>query len=184
MSKTKNNKKARSPPWKKKTPTNYPGLQQIWENMYRELINEFPKSRALEIIGDHYGVTRQTVMFHLSPQYRKKQKDFHSKRWSNEKQDPVIRKKITDYKSKYKSNRRHIDQLIINSFQRTAPKVTMTLEDLAYAIHDISSIFFKPETILGLVKRFEHSKGYPLLIDVPKLDDGVHYALSKDLGQY
>ena len=180
MTKMKNNQKARSPPFKKQTPTNSPELKEIWKNMYNELINEYPKSRALDIIGKKYGVSGTTVRYHLFPERKEYQKKAPSKKWSYEKEDPVIHKKRTDYKAQYMAARRHIDELILESYQRSAPKGTMPLEDLAYAIHDISSIFFKPETILGLAKRYEESKRIPLLIEIPG-HDVPRYALSEYL---
>jgi DNA-binding transcriptional ArsR family regulator len=118
----KDNYKARSPPKVKETPTNNPKLLEIWKNLYDELITVYPKSRALKAIGKRYGVSRQTVMYHLFPAYKEKQKIRPSKKWSYEKQNPIIHRKRITYKAKYIAARRHIDELIRDSYQRAAPK--------------------------------------------------------------
>ncbi len=172
-------KSARSPPWKKETPSNNPDLLEVWEEMYNELIAVYPKSRSLEIIGNRYGVSRQCVMYHLFPAYKDAQKKRPSKKWSYEKSVPEIHQKRVDYKRKYQAARYHIDDLIRESYKQASLREALTLEDLSYVIHDISNIFFKPETVLGLVKRFETTKGCSVLEEVPGYQM-PHYRLSNE----
>ena len=168
---------SRSPPWKKQTPTNNPDLLETWKELYNQLVAVYPKSSALLAVGETYGVSRQTVMYHLFPAYKESQKKRPSKKWSYEKQDPVIHTKRISYKARYMAARYHIDELIRQSYQR-AGQETMTIEDLAYGIHDISNIFFKPSTIKGLANQFKETRGYPLLIKIP-CHEVMHYKLSK-----
>jgi hypothetical protein len=184
MSKSENHQRARSPPWKKKTPTNYPELQGVWENMYRELHVErgIGKSKSLQLIGDRYGVSRITIGRHICTTYKKSQKKYESKRWSIQKKDPDVREAKITYNRNYQHIRNHIDEVVTKSYRKADHEKTMTLEDLAYGIHDISSIFFKPETILRLSKRFEESKGFSLLTEISG-HDGPRYALSNGLSQ-
>ena len=163
---------------KRITPTNNPNILQEWKDLYAELISVQPKSKTLQIIGQRYGVTATTVRYHLFPEYKEKQKKYFSKTWSYEKQDPVIRKKRIDYKAKYMAARRHMDDLIRESYQRAAPLEAMNLEDLAYTIHDISGILFQPSTIFSLSKRFEATKGYSFLTQISGYQV-PHYKLSK-----
>jgi len=118
-------------------------------------------------------------MYHLVPDYKEKQKSKPSKKWSYEKQNPVIHKKRITYKAKYMRTRRHIDELMKESYQRIAPQETMTLEELAHRIHDISGIFFKPSTLLSLSERYRASKGHPLLEKVSESGE-LQYKISKN----
>ena len=162
-------KSARSPPWKKETPTNDPELLEIWQNLYREFHIEqgIRKSRALDMIGEEYGVSGTTVRYHLFPEYKNYQKKVPSKKWSYEKADPEIHQKRIDYKSKYMATRRHIDDHIKKAYEHVDPQETLTLAELSDAIGDVSDISFHPDTISGLVNRFEKAKGYKLLDEIP-----------------
>ena len=162
----------------KETPSTKPELRVHWQRTYEELITEYPKSTAMQMLGDRWGVSRQTVLYHLFPTYKQKQKKRHSKQWSYQKKDPLLRKKIIDYKAKYMAARYHIGELVKESYNRTS-KQTMTLEDLAYAVHEVSNILFKPATILGLSKKHAIINGYPILVEVPghKIP---HYKLSEE----
>ncbi len=135
--------------------------------MYDELIMDYPKSRALEIIATRHQVSRQCVIYHLFAAYKEIQKNRPSKQWSYEKQNARIHKRRTEHSARYTNARNHIDDLIFSSYQRAASDETMTLEDLSYTIHEITGIFFKPDTILGLASRYEANRGQPLLIEVP-----------------
>jgi hypothetical protein len=64
------------------------------------------------MIAAQYGVSRQTVIYHLFPEYKAKQKKYLSKTWSYEKQNPEIHKKRIQYKAKYMAARRHIAGLV------------------------------------------------------------------------
>jgi len=169
---------ARSPPFKKSTPTNEP-LLPIWKAMYEELIAIHPKSRVLEIIGEQHGVSRQCVMYHLFPAYKEGQKKRPSKKWSYEKSVHEIHQKRIDYKRKYQAARYHIDELVRESYKRLAPSKKMTLEKLSYTIHDISGIYFRPDTILGLARYFESHKRHPLLVEVAGCEP-AKYRLSNE----
>jgi hypothetical protein len=162
----------------KETPSTRPELAQRWRQMYEELIIEYTKSTALQMIGDKHNVSRQTVMYHLFPTYKQKQKKRHSKQWSYQKRDPALRKKIIDYKAKYMAARYHIDDLIKKAYEKTEPQQSMTIEDLAYAVHDVSGILFKPTTLLGLSERHAAANGYPLLVELPG-NEVPHYKLSE-----
>lgn len=173
---------ARSPPWKKQTPTNNPEFLGIWRNWYRELHIEgkMGKSEALETIGKYYGVSRQTVMYHLFPQYKKYQKNFGGKKWAYEKRNPKIHRRLMTYKAKYQATRYHIDDLIRQSYERFPPKKEMTLEELSDTIHDISGISFHPDTIHGLVNRIESKKDCRLLVEVHGYDPPKYRFTEKD----
>lgn len=170
---------ARSPPFIKGTPGNNSELLPIWQSLYNELTTTYCKSRTLEIIGLQHDVSRQTVMYHLVPEYKEKQKNYPSKKWAYEKQDPVIHEKRIAYKARYHDARNHIDDLIRKSYQQMAPQKAMTHENLVYAIHKITGIFFRPSTLLGLSCHYETQKGYPLLKEVPGYDV-PHYELSNE----
>ncbi|MGD0915815.1 MAG: hypothetical protein ABSB22_05100 [Thermodesulfobacteriota bacterium] len=168
----------RSPPKLKETPATKPQLLEQYQCSYDELITTYPKSRTLEIIGHQYGVSRQTVMYYLFPQYRQYQKKYQSKRWSYEKQNPAIRKRITDHKAMYMAARRHIDELVRESYRRVAPQEAMSLGTLREVIFEISGIAFQPSTLDGLIKRYEATKGYPLLVKISGYNVS-HYRLSE-----
>ena len=163
----------------KETPATKPELKISWQRLYEELVKEYPKSTALQMIGDKWGVSRQCVLYHLSPTYKQKQKKRYSKQWSYQKKDPVLRKKIIEYKARYRAARYHIDDLIKKAYEKTEPHQALTIEDLAYAVHDVCGIQFKFSTILGLSERHSAVKGYPLLVEVPghKIP---HYNLSEE----
>lgn len=169
--------KPRTPPHLKQTPTNEPELLDIWRSMYDELIQYHSKSHVLEAIGDRYRVSRQTVMYHLSRAYKKKQRNRLSKKWSYEKVDPEIHVRRRDYNTQYRSARRNIEQLIRQSFQRASPKESMTMDDLIEHIHDLSGIFFKPSTVSGLVSRIEREKEYKLIV-IHTAGDSTYYSLN------
>ena len=158
--------KTRSPPWKKQTPTYHPELLEIWQKLYNELFQTHKKWRALQIIADKYGIHPTSVEYHLFPQRREQQKKYQSRRWTYEKANPLTHKKRIDYKARYMAARRHIDDLVKECSQRIAPQDAISMEDLSYAIHDNSNILFKPETLLGLVKRLEATKRCPVLEEV------------------
>jgi hypothetical protein len=151
----------------KETPTTKPELLKEYRRLYEELAKTYPKSRALQITGQRCGgVSPQTVRYHLFPDYRDNQKKQPSKTWSYEKQDPIIRKRVTDYKARYMAARYHIDDLIRMSYQKAEPQKTITIEDLSYEVQRISGILFKPSTLLGLSELFKSQRGYPLLEEV------------------
>jgi len=170
---------ARSPPKVKRTPSTEPRLLIEWQRLYEELSRLYPKSRALEIIGQRYGVSRQTVMTYLSAQYRQYQKNFQSKRWFYEKQDAAMHQKRIAYGAKYVAARRQIDKFVKTAFEKAEPQQTMTLEELACGIEEICGVFFKPSTLLGLDERFKARKGYPLLVKIFGNDE-PHYGLSEE----
>jgi hypothetical protein len=74
--------------------------------------------------------------------------------------------------------RNHIGEIVKESYDRTSQQ-GMTLENLAYAVQDVSEILFKPKTLLGLSERHATQKGYPILVEVPghKIP---HYKLSEE----
>ena len=168
----------KKPPELKETPTTRPELMEQWQRMYEELITEYPKSTSLQMVGDRWGVSRTTVTYHLFPDYKEKQRKRHSIKWSYEKQNPIIRKRIVEYKARYMAARNHIDRIIRDVYEQSSQH-TMNLEDLAYAVHDVSGIFFKPATILGLSKKHATVKGYQILVEVPghKIP---HYKISEE----
>ena len=171
---------ARSPPYKRQTPTNKPELLEIWRKMYRALHFEgdLKKSDALETIGKQYGVSRQTVMYHLFPAYKKIQQKRPSQKWVHQKSDREIRKKVTNYKAKYQNARNHIDELIIKAYHVAAHNDLMSLENLSDSIHEVCGISFHPDVIHGLVNRFESRKDQRLLVEVHG-SDPQSYRLSE-----
>jgi hypothetical protein len=60
---------------RKKTPTQDSNLVLAWKQSYEQLVQIYPKSRVLQLTGEANGVTRQTVMCHLFPEYKAKQKN-------------------------------------------------------------------------------------------------------------
>lgn len=150
--------------------------------MYNELIQEYPKWTVLNLMGKEFQVNASTIEFWLFPQRKRYQKNFGSKRWHYERENPKLRRKITDYKAKYMNSRNHIDEHIQRCFEQSTSGEALTLDYLAECIHEKTDIHFHPKTILGLVKRYEAEKGRPLLKEIV-YDDGPRYVLHKDANE-
>ena len=119
-------------------------------------------------------------MYHLFTDYKNNQKKQPSKSWSYEKQKLARRQRRIDYGAKYMAARRHINEMVGESYRRAAPQEVLTLGNLREAIFDISGIAFQPPTLEGLIKQFEVNKGYPLLVKVPGHEQ-PHYRLSEEI---
>jgi hypothetical protein len=158
--------KKKTPQWKLKTPTNYPELLEEWKSMYDELIQDFPRSKVMELIAKHYGVSSATAYYHLSSSYKESQKKRPSQSFAYEKEHAERYEQRTKYRAKYVAVRRHIDTYIQECFNRTS-QAALTLDDLAYCIHDQTEVLLSPDTILGLATyRYETKHGKPLICEV------------------
>lgn len=171
----------RSPPSHRKTPRDFPELVSKFREKFRELTKEkgLRKWKALETIAEQYGLkAASSVEYWLFPQRKIYQKNFGSIRWSYEKNNPITRNKIINYKKEYMFARRHIDEYIRTAFSKTPLAEALTLETLAYCIHAQTGILFSPKTILGLVKHHQAYGGKPLLVEVPGYNF-MYYRLAK-----
>lgn len=132
------------------------------------------------MVADRYGVSRPTVVYHLCSAYKEKQKKRPSKMWSYEKNNPIIHERRKARRAKYMAARRHIAQLVRESYRRAAPQEALTLGNLRDVIFEISGIAFLPSTLDGLIKRFYATKGDPLLVEVGGYPLS-HYRLSEEV---
>lgn len=179
------NDKERIPPHKRQTPASNPNLVQKWTAMYNDLVNNqgYKKSAALEQIGiEHGGLSRQTIMYWIFPDYKKYQKNSHVRKWSYERERPEIRDRITKYKRKYMDIRLHISDFVQNAYFCRNLTEGMTLEQISESIRSITNISLAPKTIDGLISTYKSKHGRSLLIPV-STDTGQEtlYKLNPDL---
>jgi len=132
--------------------------------MYEELREIYPNYKAMEKIGEQYGVSRIAVYLHLFPAKKKRYAKRPSAKWENQKDNPVQRERIVSYKRKYQNLRNHIDDAVREAFAETDQDLTM--EDISEAIQGQTGISMSPQTICGLVTKYQARTGQPLLVNL------------------
>lgn len=144
-----------------------------WKVMYDELMatGRYNPTQALEEISHAYGgISRSTLRYHLFPSTKVKQIKSASHQWAYQKNNPRMRQRVIAQKARYMAARRHIDELVRAAYQQVAPRQGLTLEELAYLIHESSGVLFRPRTLLGLAEHYQERKVKLLLERVPDYD--------------